>query len=48
VTVYSCAMPFTIKGVPNETRYGFQVNGVPGTIWETSVNSVSLNISNSG
>ncbi len=40
--VYSCAMPFTIKGVPSQARYGFQVNGVPGTIWKTSVSHVSL------
>ena len=42
--VYSCAMPFTIKSVPSQARYGFQVNGVPGTIWETSVSHVSLDV----
>jgi hypothetical protein len=42
--VYSCAMPFTIKGVPSQARYGFQVNGVPGTIWKTSVSHVSLDV----
>ena len=42
--VYSCAMPFTIKSVPSQARYGFQVNGVPGTIWKTSVSHVSLDV----
>jgi hypothetical protein len=41
---YSCAMPFTIKDVPSQVRYGFRVNGVPGTIWETSVSHVSLDV----
>jgi hypothetical protein len=48
VTVYQCDMPFIIKNVPSESRYGFSVNGVPGTIWETSVSGpVNLSI-NSG
>jgi len=42
--VYSCAMPFTVKGVPSQARYGFRVNGVPGTIWKTSVSHVSLDV----
>ncbi len=42
-TMYHCDMPFTIKNVPQETRYGLAVSGVPGTIWETSVSgAVSL------
>lgn len=36
-TVYRCDMPFIMKDVPKETRYGFAINGVPGTIWESSV-----------
>ncbi len=43
-TVYSCAMPFIIKSVPSEARYGFQVNGVLGTIWETSVSHVIIDV----
>lgn len=35
--VYACDMPFTISNVPSEQRYGFAINGVPGTMWETSV-----------
>jgi hypothetical protein len=46
-TIYPCDMPFTIKDQPHEARYGFAINGVPGTIWETSVRSVSLAISSS-
>lgn len=42
--LWTCPEPFTIKGVPSEPRYGFQVNGVPGTIWETSVTNVTLKI----
>lgn len=50
VTIYLCDMPFTIKNVPSEQRYGFSINGVPGTIWETSISgSVNLSVnSNSG
>lgn len=45
VTAYQCDMPFTIKNVPSEARYGFSVNGIPGTIWETSVSGpVNLSI----
>ena len=29
-TIYRCDMPFTIKNVPQEARYGFAINGVPG------------------
>lgn len=47
VTIYPCDMPFTIKNVPPEQHYGFSINGVPGTIWETSV-SGSVNLSVSG
>jgi hypothetical protein len=44
-TVYQCEMPFTIKNVPSEPRYGFSVNGVPGTLWQTTVSSpVNLRI----
>jgi hypothetical protein len=47
-TIYPCDMPFTIKDVPHEARYGFAINGVPGTIWETSINgAVSLTVSSS-
>lgn len=35
--VYQCDMPFTISNVPSEQRYGFAINGVPGTMWETTV-----------
>jgi hypothetical protein len=45
VSVYRCDMPFTIKNVPPEARYGFSLSGLPGTIWETSVSSpVNLRI----
>ena len=37
VTGFACDMPFTMTGVPAEQRYGFRINGVPGTIWMTSV-----------
>ena len=48
LTVYLCDMPFTIKNVPSEQRYGFSINGVPGTIWETSVSGpVNLSVSGS-
>lgn len=43
-TIYQCDMPFMIKDVPSEPRYGFQINGVPGTIWESST-TVSLDVS---
>jgi hypothetical protein len=29
LTVYSCIMPFMVKDVPAERRYGFQMSGVP-------------------
>jgi hypothetical protein len=49
LTMYPCWMPFTIKNVPTEQRYGFSVNGVPGTIWMTKVNQlVTLVMSSSG
>lgn len=47
-TTYTCDMPFTIKNVPHESRYGFQINGVPGTIWNTNVNNVALSVSSGG
>lgn len=44
--VYPCNMPFTISNVPSEQRYGFAINGVPGTMWETSVSGlVHLSVS---
>jgi hypothetical protein len=47
-TIYTCDMPFTIKNIPQETRYGFAINGVPGTIWESSVTgTVSLAVGGS-
>ncbi|MGH3188669.1 MAG: hypothetical protein ACRDOL_15630 [Streptosporangiaceae bacterium] len=49
VTIYPCDMSFTIRNVPQGARYGFAINGVPGTIWESSVRgTVSLTVSNSG
>jgi hypothetical protein len=49
VTVYPCLMPFTMKGVPGEQRYGFGINNVPGKIWVTKVNQlVTLDVSSSG
>lgn len=44
-TVYPCEMPFTIQGVSSEPRYGFHIDGVPGTIWETTISHVSLDVS---
>ena len=38
LTLYTCNMPFTMKAVPAEQRYGFEINNVPGKIW---VNKVS-------
>ena len=43
--IYPCDMPFTMGGVPSESRYGFEISGVPGTIWETSISHVSLAVS---
>jgi hypothetical protein len=49
LTMYPCWMPFTIKDVPTEQRYGFSVNDVPGTIWLTKVDQlVTLVTSTSG
>ena len=45
VTMYACDMPFTIKNIPAESRYGFKINNVPGEIWVTSVRqSVTLEV----
>ena len=46
LTLYTCNMPFTMKDVPAEPRYGFVINNVPGKIWITNVSSlVSLVVS---
>lgn len=45
LTFYPCEMPFTVTGLPSESRYGFSVNGVNGTIWETDLSNVNLNVS---
>lgn len=35
-TIYTCDMPFTIRSVPREARYGYQVNGVSAPVfWQT-------------
>lgn len=48
ITAYQCDMPFTIKNVPHEARYGFAINGVPGKIWMTNVSQgVTLSVSGS-
>ena len=48
VTSYNCDMPFTMKNVPHEDRYGFAINGVPGKIWVTDVSKgVTLSVSSS-
>jgi hypothetical protein len=48
LTIYTCLMPFTMSGVTSEPRYGFQISGVPGTIWENSVTGkVALSVSGS-
>lgn len=47
ITDYGCHMPFTMTGVPSEPRYGFQVQGVPGTSWVTNATDVSLTVSQS-
>jgi hypothetical protein len=45
VTMYGCDMPFTIKGVPAEQRYGFEINNAPGKIWVSNVNQpVTLDV----
>jgi hypothetical protein len=46
LTLYPCDMPFVIKNVPNEPRYGFKINGVPGVIWFTSLKHVALSVGN--
>jgi hypothetical protein len=33
-----------MKNVPDEPRYGFKINGVPGTLWFTSVSHVTLSV----
>lgn len=45
LTLYECTMPFTVSGLPSESEYGFTVNGVPGTLWETNLNNVNLKVS---
>jgi hypothetical protein len=48
LTIYMCLEPFTMKNVPAESRYGFEINGEPGTLWENSVTgTVSLSVSGS-
>ena len=48
-TVYSCDMPFTIKDISAEPRYGFAINNVPGKIWVTDINKeVTLNVGGGG
>jgi len=37
LTVYTCNMPFVIKGVPAEKRYGFKINNVLGEIFMSNV-----------
>jgi len=37
LTMYPCWEPFTITVPAGESRYGFQIAGVPGTIWTTNV-----------
>jgi hypothetical protein len=45
ITAYQCDMPFVIKNVPHEARYGFAINGVPGKIWMTNVSQgVTLSV----
>lgn len=48
LTLYTCAMPFTITGVPPEPRYGFSVNGITGTIWKTSLTNIALSAASAG
>jgi hypothetical protein len=40
LTMYPCLMSFTIKAVPAESRYGFEINNVPGKIWVTNVSKL--------
>jgi hypothetical protein len=48
ITAYQCDMPFTIRDVPHEARYGFAINGVPGKIWVTKLSGgVTLSVSSS-
>lgn len=44
LVMYSCAMPFTITGLPKESVYGFSVNGVSGIDWETDISNVNLDV----
>ena len=44
LTLYPCDMSFVIRNVPSEPRYGFKINGVPGTIWFTSLKHVALSV----
>jgi hypothetical protein len=48
LTLNTCQMPFTMTGVPAETRYGFQVANVPGTTWINDISKpVTLSVSSS-
>ena len=44
LTLYPCGMSFVMKNVPSEPRYGFKINGVPSTIWFTSLKHVALSV----
>jgi hypothetical protein len=37
LTIYPCWEPFTMTVPSDESRYGIQINGVPGTRWTTNV-----------
>lgn len=40
LTMYPCWMPFTMKNVAAEQRYGFKINNVPGEIWVNNVSKI--------
>jgi hypothetical protein len=49
LTMYPCMMPFTMRNVVAEQRYGFGINGVPGKIWVSNVSKpVFLQVGSSG
>jgi hypothetical protein len=49
LTMYPCLMPFTIRDVAAEQRYGFGINDVPGKIWVSNVSKpVFLQVGSSG
>ena len=49
VTMSTCDMRFTIKNVPAETRYCFEINSVPGEVWVTNgIRPVALGTSSNG